>query len=46
MSFSATNGLSRIVWKIASMPARGSIGSAQRDEGKTALAASKLTAIA
>ena len=31
---------------MASMPVRGSIGSVQRDEGRTALAASKPTAIA
>ena len=32
--------------KMASVPARGSMGLAQRDEGRTALAASKPTTIA
>ena len=46
MSFGATNRLSSIAWKMASVPTRGSIGSVQRDEGRMALAASKPTAIA
>ena len=46
MSFGATNGLSSVVLKIASVPARGNIGLVQRDEGRMALVASKPTAIA
>ena len=46
MSFGATNGLSSIAWKMASVPTRGSIGLVQRDEGRMALVASKPTAIA
>ena len=46
MSLGTTNRLSSVALKMASVPARGSIGLAQRDEGKTALAVSKLTTIA
>ena len=46
MSFSATNGLSTVALKMASVPTRGSMGSAQSREGRTALVASKLNAIA
>ena len=46
MSFGATNRLSSAALKITSMPNRGSMGSVQRDKGRTALAASKPTAIA
>ena len=46
MSFGATNRLSSIALKIASVLARGSMGSAHKDEGRTALAAPKPTTIA
>ena len=46
MSFGATNGLSSVALRMVSVADRGSMGFAQRGEGRTVLAASKLTAIA
>ena len=46
LSYSVTDGLSSVALKMASVAARGSMGSAHRKEGKMALAASKPTAIA
>ena len=45
LSFGTTNGLSSMALKMVSMASRGSMGSAQSGEGRTALAASKPTAI-
>ena len=46
MSFSATNRLSSVALKMASVAAKGNMGLVQTGEGRTALATSKLTAIA
>ena len=46
MSYSTIDGLFGMALKIASVVARGSMGSTHREEGRTALAASKLTTIA
>ena len=40
------NGLSSVALNMVGMPTRGSMGSVHRDKGRTALVASKLTAIA
>ena len=46
MSYGATDGLSSVALKMASVAARGSMGSAHREEDRTALVASKPTTIA